>query len=463
MKFNLLHGLLLSLYFTSLQAAPNIVFILVDDMGWTGSSTRMDPALPESKSDFYQTPHIDALAAAGMRFSQAYAPAALCTPSRAAILTDKTPAELHITTPGVSRTQNYQKLAPPRHLKELPEDAFTIAEALQQQGYTTAHFGKWHIGKNSPSVHGFDVHDGNSGNQMPDVQDGPKDVFGLTKRAMAFISEQSHTGTLFYLQLSHYAVHSPIEALATSRAKFAQMPAGSRHNDIDYAAMTYDLDNSIGQLLQHIESLGLSKNTYVIFMSDNGASSKPRESRNSPLNGGKGSLYEGGIRVPLIIRGPDVPSNSHCAQAVTGCDLFSTFSEWAGIDTPANTDGSSLAALARNDASAFKRAQKVFFFHYPHYGLGPRQKPQSAIIIDQYKLIKDLESESYQLFDLSSDLSESDNLIQKMPEKAAQMIQTMEARLRLVDAQQALPNPNYDPEAIQTRSSSQAGFLRFKK
>jgi arylsulfatase A-like enzyme len=246
-------------------------------------------------------------------------------------------------------------------------------------------------------------------------------------------------------------VHSPIEALAKSEAKFATVKKGERHDDIEYAAMTYDLDTSIGQLLAQVDALGLSDNTYVVFMSDNGAASQPREAQNAPLNGGKGTLYEGGIRVPLIMRGPGIPANRFCAEPVTGSDLFATFSEWAGVRSPAEVDGSSLVPLTSNAPSAFKREQKVLLFHYPHYGMGPRQKPQTAIIVDHFKLIKDLESGDYQLFDLSTDYMEAKDLSHKLPEKADAMIELMQQRLLAVDAQQTSENPNYDPSAEPTR------------
>ncbi len=434
----------------SIHAAPNILFILADDMGWTGTSAAMDDTIVDSKSDFYLTPNIEALAASGMRFSHAYAPAALCTPSRAAILTGKTPAELHITTPGGSRAQNYQKLAPPQHLRELPESTVTIAEILQKQGYATAHFGKWHLGRQSPGLHGFDVHDGSTQNEVADVDGGPKDVFGLTERAIAFMTEQTKAGTPFYLQLSHYAVHTPVETLEASKAKFSAMKKGEHHRDVEYAGMTYDLDTSIGRLLQHIDTLKITENTYVVFMSDNGAASKPRESQNAPLNSGKGSLYEGGIRVPLIISGQGIQQNSFCDEPVTGCDLFATFSEWAGVRTETKTDGSSLVPLARSQPEAFVRTQKVFLFHYPHYGMGPKQKPQTAIIVDNFKLLKDLESGNYALFDLATDPMESKDLFKKLPEKAETMQQIMETRLLAVDAQQPTVNLAYDPNAVQT-------------
>jgi arylsulfatase A len=180
---------------------PNIVFILTDDMGWTGTSVEMDPEVKESKSDFYQTPNIEKLAEQGMRFSQAYSPAALCTPSRAAILTGKTPAELHMTTPGGGRPQSYQLLAPPSHIKDLPTSETTIAELLKEKGYATAHLGKWHLGRGNPGQHGFGVHDGSTSNESNGTAENPKDIFGITERATEFMEQQAESDTPFYLQL----------------------------------------------------------------------------------------------------------------------------------------------------------------------------------------------------------------------------------------------------------------------
>ncbi len=445
MKQLLLPLLLISA--VALAQPPNIVFILVDDMGWTGTSVEMDDRIEESKSDFYQTPNIEKLAKQGMRFSRAYSPGSLCTPSRAAILTGKTPAELHMTTPGGGRVQSYHKLAAPTHIKELPPSETTIAEALKNAGYATAHLGKWHLGHGNPGEHGFDMHDGSTGNEVPDPKNGPKDVFGITERACEFMEQQAKERRPFYLQLSHYAVHVPVEALDDSKKKFSKARKGERHSDVDYAAMTWDLDASIGQLLGKIDELEITNNTYVVFMSDNGAGGNPRKPQNLPLAGGKGSLYEGGIRVPLIIRGPGIESNISCRENVTGCDLFPTFFEWAGLPAPEEIEGASLVPLLEGNPTTLQRPEESLLFHYPHYGHGPAQKPQSAIIVNNYKLLKDLETGATQLFDLGADLSEENNLAGKMPEKAAEMAALLDKRLKQVDAQMPTGNSTYDPDA----------------
>lgn len=443
-KYVLITG---SFVVSAAAAKPNFVFILADDMSWTGTSAEMIKGEAASKSDFYQTPHLEKLAGQGMRFSQAYAPAALCTPTRAAILTGKTPAELHITTPGGSRPQPSQKVLSAQSLRSLPESETTIAETLKKAGYATAHFGKWHIGRVGPGSCGFDAHDGATENEVSAGADGPKDVFGVTRRAIDFMTE--HQDQPFYVQLSHYAVHSPTEASAASRAKFAEARAGRRHSDSDFAAMTYDLDRSIGQVLEAIDALKLSDNTYVVFMSDNGGPATPRSSQNLPLNGGKGTFYEGGIRVPLIVRGPGIKADRFCDEAVSGIDLFPTFCELAGEKTR-GVEGVSLLPLLDGKPAAFER-DKALLFHYPHYGQGPRQKPQSALIAGNYKLLKDLETGTVQLFDLEKDRSEQTDLAQKMPEKAVELEKLMNKRLKEVGAQLPTENPDYDPNAVTTR------------
>ena len=424
---------------------PNIVFILADDMGWTGSSVEMIPGNSESRSDFYQTPNLELLAKEGMSFSQAYAPASLCTPSRASILTGKTAAELHMTTPGGGRAQSYQKLVAPQHTKELPTSEITIAEQLKEVGYTTAHFGKWHLGRVSPGDHGFDEHDGATGNESSGTDENPKDIFGITDRACDFMEKQSKAGNPFYLQLSHYAVHTPTEALAKTQKRFEKAKAGKRHADAENAAMTFDFDSSLKTLLSKIKNLGLTDHTYIVFMSDNGAPGSPRRPSNLPLNAGKGSLYEGGIRVPLIISGPGITKESTCKTAVAGYDLLSTFCEWADTAAPKDIEGTSITPLLIG--KKLKRENEALLFHYPHYGRGPAQKPQSALILDHFKLIRDFETDTVKLFNLNEDLDEQKDLSKIYPEKTAELEALLDKRLLEVNAQTMTENPNYDPDA----------------
>ena len=232
---------LILITFSAQATQPNFVFILADDMGWTGTSVMADPEIHGSNSDYYQTPNLEKLAAQSMLFTNAYSPGPMCTPSRAAILTGKTPAELHMTAPGGGRTDPSHKVATPQIVRELPEQDITIAELLKSKGYATAHFGKWHQGQVSPDKHGFDVHDGALANVVPDSKNGPKDIFGVTERAMQFMEAQAANGKPFYVQLSHWAVHIPFETSEASQKKFEDLEKGKYHTDPVYAGMTYDL------------------------------------------------------------------------------------------------------------------------------------------------------------------------------------------------------------------------------
>ncbi|MCK5001209.1 MAG: sulfatase, partial [Anaerohalosphaera sp.] len=401
---------------------PNFVFILSDDMGWTGLSTVMDDKIPRSKSDFYDTPRLAEFAERSMRFSNAYSPAAMCTPSRASILTGKSPAKLHMTTPGGARQQpKKQKVIPPQHISSLPAAEITIAEILKKHNYAAAHFGKWHLEGSGPGNHGFDMHDGNTANAGPGAytDPNPKDIFGITERANAFMDKQIAAEKPFYLQLSHYAVHRQYQALEKTKQLFATKTKGTRHNDVTYAAMTKDLDTSIGMVLDKIEQLGISDNTYIVFMSDNGAGNPRNPAENAPLSNGKASLWQGGIRVPLIINGPGIKPNSFCRTNVIGYDLFPTFCELAKVGPlPAGIEGVSIVPLLCGKDKEFNRTDDLVF-HFPHYGMGPSQTPQSAIIAGNWKLIKSYESGNESLFDLSKDIGETTDLSKKKPEKTA--------------------------------------------
>ncbi|VGO15682.1 Choline-sulfatase [Pontiella desulfatans] len=429
---------------------PNIVFVYADDMGWTGTSLAMIAGDAASKSDFYLTPNLEKLAAKGMVFSQAYSPASLCTPSRAAVLTGKTPAEVHITTPGGGRSDNTRKLTTPQQAGQLSTDFPTIGTHLQAEGYATALLGKWHIGQGDDAgMYGFDYHDGATGNETHGSESDPKEIFSLTERGIKFMKQQVEAGRPFYLQLSHYAVHSPIETLKESGDKFEKLPAGKRHSDSQNAGMAWDLDTSLGTLMTAVADLGIARNTYLVFMSDNGAPGSPRRPNNQPLNAGKGTLYEGGIRVPLVISGPGIAPGTRSDIAVTGCDLMPTFCDWVGID-PGQVDGTSAAPLLTGKTKSIAR-EKPLLFHYPHYGQGP-QKPQTAIIEGDFKLLKHWEDERYELFNLSRDIGEQDDLSTSNPEKLKELVAKMERRLKETDAQLPTPNPDYDPSKDQAQA-----------
>lgn len=428
-------------------AKPNMILVLIDDMGWAGTSVQIDPNIPESKGSIYKTPNLEKLAKSGMRFTNAYAPGPMCTPSRVGILTGKTPAAVHITAPGSGRTQDYQMLTSGSMDGSLTTQIDTIAKSLKSAGYATAHFGKWHIGRTGPGEYGYDTHDGNTGNEVPDSSpENPKDIFGMTKRAFDFMEAQIESGSPFYLQLSHYAVHTPVEAREGSQALFDSVPSRGKVDAGGIAAMTYDIDESIGMLRAKIEALGIAENTYLVVMSDNGGSGGgPRRSHATALNGGKGSLYEGGIRIPFFAEGPNIEAGSINRESIMGCDLFPTFCEWAGVKIPDGLEGVSLASLLSGSDQPL--VERSLLFHYPHYGQGARQKPQSALIHGDYKILYNWESQSAELFNLSNDPGEQNDLSGSESKRAAELLAQLHQRLNEIEASLPRPNPNYDPNA----------------
>ncbi|MBF0199290.1 MAG: sulfatase-like hydrolase/transferase [Planctomycetes bacterium] len=440
--------------------SPNIVFILVDDMGWSGTSIQYHPDY-SSKSDYYHTPHLERLASQSLVFSQAYAPASMCTPSRASILTGKSPGQLHITSPAPGRRKgsSSQKVIPPLHSNSLPEKEITIAELLKQKGYRTAHFGKWHLHSNGPGPHGFDTHDGDTENDGPGEYEhpNPKDIFGITSRGITFMEQ--HKKTPFYLQLSHYAVHSPTKAKRDSVESWTKKKPGSYHKDPTFAAMTSDFDTSVGMILDTIDRLGLTGNTWVVFTSDNGGPNKGRSSQNHPLAGGKGCLLEGGVRVPLFIRGPGIVPIPR-TEPVIGYDLFSTFCDIAGVTSlPAGVEGRTLTSLfSRPDPSFINRP---LIFHNPHYGKGPGQKPESSLLYQGKKYLYSYEESSGQLFNLDNDISESKDLASHKPEITDRYKKMLFAGLEKVKAQFPTTNDNFDSTtSADSQSTKTSPFFR---
>ncbi|UDQ96459.1 sulfatase [Lentisphaerota bacterium WC36G] len=438
---------MLALNINGQTSNPNFVFILVDDMGWTGSSVQMDDKIKNSISDYYQTPNLEKLASNGVRFSNAYSPAALCSPSRASILTGKSPAQLHITTPGrPKKNSGSRKLIAPQHISEFPESEITIPELLKSKGYVCAHFGKWHLNGGGPEQHGFEISDGNTSNAPNSnfEENNPKDIFGITQRAEEFMAKNVKANKPFYVQLSHYAVHEPIACRNETLHAVEKWQKGNCHNNEKFAAMTKDFDTSVGMVLDKIKELGIADNTYIIFMSDNGAGKKATGRKtNFPLRGGKGSFYEGGIRVPMIICGPEISKNRICREKVIGYDLLPTICQLAKITKlPENIEGVSLKPLILSNGN-IKRS-KPLLFHFPHYGKGPRQKPQSAIIDGNYKLIYNPEDKSVELYDLSLDISESKNLAKSDSELTSKLKKLLQQRLKEVGAQFTKENSTYN-------------------
>ena len=322
-------------------AQPNFIVIYGEGSGWASTSVQMDDRNPASKSSTIHTPNIERLAAAGMRFSDGYAPSPRCTPSRAALFTGKSPAQLHMTFVGDGRRglqegeflDSGAKLLTPWPQLELPTNTVTIAEYLKRAGYATAHFGKWHLGRVNPSQHGFDESDGATGNGGPDnvASPNPKQALAMTAKGIDFMERQVKAGKPFYLQLSHYP-NQP------ERGGGARPPKSADDE-------TAIVDQTLGQLLDAVALLRLGTNTYIIYTTDHGTPGK-----NSPLTGGKGTVWEGGLRVPFIVAGPGVKIGACSHVRVSATDLFPTFSELAGVHEtlPAGVEGGSFASVLKN-------------------------------------------------------------------------------------------------------------------
>jgi len=437
---------------------PNIVLVLVDDLGWT------DAACFGSK--YYETPHIDRLAAKGMKFTDAYAACAVCSPTRAAVMTGRYPARLGVTdwirarfqggkipaskiNPSVSGWTKARpgKLSCPLNALWMELDEVTIAEALKPAGYTSCHIGKWHLGPDEwyPDKQGFDYNIGGCDHgQPPSYFDpysnprqgaiptlkGRKKGEYLTDReadeAVAFITK--HKDKPFFLYMAHYAVHTPIQAKPDVTAKYAAKTPTNQKNP-KYAAMVESVDDAMGKIIGALEKLGLADNTMVIFTGDNGGLLGP--TNNQPLRSGKGYPYEGGIREPLIVRWDDVvKAGSTCSVPVTSVDYMPTVCQAAGVDLPDRPiDGESIVPLLKGTG---KLKRDAIYWHFPHYR--GRVVPYSIIREGKWKLLKRYAGTPFELFDLQADLSEKTDLAAKMPDKVKQLDAKLQAWLKHVGA-----------------------------
>ena len=432
----------------------NFVFILADDLGWTDLSSY--------GSTFYETPNIDRLAAQGTRFTNAYAACPVCSPTRASIMTGKYPARLGITNylPGRHPTP-YSKLIAQDCVQQLPLEETTLAEALKSAGYATGQFGKWHLGgpQYSPEHQGFDkVFSPPRGaanyfypgwrEANPPIEGKPGEYITdrLAEEAAAFI--QQNRERPFFVYLPHFAPHVPLEAKKEYIAKYAgKIRSGARQNDPIYAGMIQSLDESVGKILATLEANNLTSNTVVIFNSDNGGLNAPEwklkpTTSNWPLREGKGHVYEGGIRVPLIVRGPGIRKGVVDDTPISSIDHFPTLTEMAGLpaSTRSGIDGISYASLL---TSGHALPHRPLYWHYPHYSnqLG---RPASAVRLGEYKLILFHEDRHVELYNLKADIQEENDLATKQPAKAAELSKLLDIWLKEMKAKFPEPNPNYD-------------------
>jgi len=437
---------------------PNIILMLADDQGWNGLSVEMAPGVPGSRGEIFHTPNLEKLASQGMRFSTAYAPAPVCSPTRISLQTGRSPAALHWTK--AAPPERGHMLLEPTLIKAIAAEETTIGEVLRKAGYATAHYGKWHIAGGGPGQHGYDEHDGDTGNENAHrfTDPNPVDIFGMATRAEAFMARSRREGKPFFIQLSWNALHASENALKATLAKYENQLGGENDKRMTIAAITEDLDTGVGMVMDAVERLGLAGTTYVIYTSDNGAGGGGggggkgggrAGGRNAGLSGGKGSVWEGGIRVPFIVRGPGVAANSWCHVPIVGYDLFPTFCEWAGVPRealPTALEGGSIAeVLSSGGKGRVTRPREGLVFHFPHYQTG--NTPHSAIRLGTLKLIKMYEDDSVRLFDLDTDLGERDDLAARRPADVARLRETLEDHLDTVHAQLPIKNPQYDPDA----------------
>jgi arylsulfatase A-like enzyme len=427
-------------------AAPNVVLFLIDDLGWRDLGCQ--------GATYYESPNVDGLAAQGMRFTTAYSACTVCSPTRAALLTGQHPARLHVTDWIAGSQRPYAKLAIPDWTQHLPAGMFTVAAALKSGGYVTASIGKWHLGGPDyyPEKFGFDLNVAGTymGSppsyfapfRIPTLPDGPPGEYltdRLTTEAEKFLD--ANKGRPFFLYFPHHTVHNPIQAKADKIAKYEAKPKpGDFPYKPAYAAMIESMDESVGRILKKLDELKLAENTVVIFTSDNGGLLV--NTPNDPLRAGKGSAYEGGVRVPLIVRWPGVVRpGSTCAVPAVWTDLFATVLEIAGVrPNPAvPSDGRSLVPLFKGGTFA----ERPLYWHYPHYHPGGAT-PYSAVRLGDWRLVEFFEDGRAELYNLKTDVGETTDLAARMPDKTAELKHRLAAWRSNVGAQLRTPNPKYD-------------------
>jgi len=444
------------------QRRPNIVLIFIDDMGWR------DVGFMGSR--YYETPNIDRLAGQGMVFTNAYSNAPNCAPARACLLSGQYgPRHGVYTVDSSSRGQSkFRKLIPIENTTVLDSKIVTIAEAIKPAGYVSASIGKWHLGNDpqfGPTGQGFDVNAGgySAGHPKkgyfvpynnPKLPDGPQGEYltdRLTDEALKFI--EANKSRPFFLYLPHYAVHTPLQAKTELIEKYKKKSGSNGQNNPKYAAMIESTDQGVGRILNKLNELDLAGNTIVFFFSDNGG--VKNITSNQPLRGGKGMLYEGGIREPMAVRWPGVVKPGVTSETpVIGIDLYPTILEMTGAPTPEGKllDGESIVPLLKGRKDLNRQA---IFWHFPAYLQGKaegardphfRTRPAGAMRAGDWKLIEYFEDGTLELYNLTNDIGERNNLANTMPEKVSELHKLMLAWRKKVNAPVPTElNPDYNP------------------
>ncbi len=435
-------ALLLSLIVVRAADKPNIIIFLIDDLGATD--------LGCCGSKFYETPNIDRLAKDGCRFTNTYSACTVCSPSRAAMMTGKYPARLHITDWIAGHNRPFAKLAIPDWSKELPQSETTLAQHLGTAGYRTCAIGKWHLSPSGPAAHGFDVaiadnHKGQPDSYLspyknPNLPDGPPGeslTHRLTEEAVKFIEAKSEKP--FFLYLAHYAVHTPLGARPDVVAKYEEKSKiTSPQGKAKYAAMIAGVDDSVGRIRARLAELKLSDNTLIIFTSDNGGLLLGDITQNLGMRAGKGSAYEGGVRVPGMIVWPGVSrAGTENATPVITMDWNATALDAAGVKSLG--EGRTVRALLSSEAVQ----SRTLFWHYPHYHPGGAT-PYSAMRDGEWRLVHFYEDDHTELYDLKNDPEEKLDVSVTEKAKLAALRGKLDAWLKETAAQFPTPNPKHD-------------------
>ena len=447
------------------QPKPNIVYINADDLGYTDLGCYAKDNLKET---YYETPNLDRLATSGVRFTNGYAASSNCAPSRACVMTGQWPQRHGVFTVGSSergKAKN-RKLIPVENTKYVKASHTLLPEALKKIGYTTAHFGKWHITKDDPTNHGFDFNFGgfkggsptkggyHSPYNYPNVECEYKGEYltdRLAKEVVNFID--SHKDKPFFVNFATYTVHTPIQPKASLQKKYEQKTRATTHNNPNYAAMVQSLDEAVGNIIDALKKHQLLENTLIVFTSDNGGHDGITD--NSPLRAGKGSYYEGGIRAPFIFSWKGkITAGRTDHTPITNLDLFPTLLAAMDSTVPESLDGANLMPLLLDGKSI---ADRALYWHFPVYlqaykkddreTRDPlfRTRPGSVIRSGDWKLHHYFEDDAVELYNLKADLSEKNNLASSQPDKAKALLNQLNDWRKKTNAPlPAKSNPAYE-------------------